>query len=135
MTPEQLLRPTRPALAALREGVASEQQWHTLASAVETALAIDRRGVVRGMRGHLLLGEQALAGIRRRAMDGGTWCPTPLYLQEIDDVTEALRMHEFQLQQMRCSEFRRVVLRTKGELRRADGRVVDVDQLQGVLAC
>lgn len=109
MTPEQLLRPTRPALVALREGVASEQQWHILASAVETALAIDSRGVVKGMRGHLLLGEQALAGIRLRAMDGGTWCPTPLYLQEIDDVTEAMRMHEYQLEQMGASRVARAL--------------------------
>jgi hypothetical protein len=134
MTPEQLLRPTRSALVALREGVASEQQWHTLAGAVETALAIDRRGVVRGMRGHLLLGEQALAGITLRAMDGGTWCPTPLYLQEIDDVTEALRMHEYQLQQLGHSEFCRVVVRAEAEIRSAGGQVLDVGKLQGVLA-
>ena len=109
MTAEQLLRPTRPALVALREGVATEQQWHTLASAVVTALAIDGRGVVRGMRGHLVLAEQALAGIRLRAMDTGTWCPTPLYLQEIDDVTEALRLHEYQLEQMGATRIARAL--------------------------
>lgn len=109
MTPEQLLRPTRPALVALREGVATEQQWLTLASAVDTALAIDGRGVIRGMRGHLVLAQQALVGIKLRAMDTGTWCPTPLYLQEIDDVTEALRLHEYQLEQMGATRIARAL--------------------------
>jgi len=109
MTPEQILRPSRPALVALREGVATEQQWATLASAVETALAIDSRGVVRGMRGHLMLAEQALAGIRLRAMDSGTWCATALYLQEIDDVTEALRLHEYQLERMGATRIARAL--------------------------
>lgn len=119
MTLEQLLRPTRPALVALREGVATEQQWHTLASAVETALVIDVRGVVKGLRGHLLLGEQALAGIRQRAMDSGTWCPTPLYLQELDDITEALRLHEYQLEQMGASRIARALRATKPHARHA----------------
>lgn len=122
MTLEQLLRPTRPALVALREGVATEQQWHTLASAVETALAIDSRGVVKGLRGHLLLGEQALAGIRLRAMDSGTWCPTPLYLQELDDVTEALRLHEYQLEQMGASRIARALRAAKPHARHAGSR-------------
>lgn len=130
MTPEQLLRPTRPALVALREGVATEQQWHALASAIKTALAIDSRGVVRGMRGHLVQAEQALAGIRLRAMDSGTWCPTPLYLQEIDDVTEALRLHEYQLEQMGATRIARA-MRLMTPLAHRHG---DVDQTQRAAA-
>ena len=38
----------RQAIKALRQGVATEQQWSIAASSLTGALAIERQGIVRG---------------------------------------------------------------------------------------
>lgn len=130
----RLMVPIRSALKALREGVATETQWCVLASSVEVALAIEDQGVVRGLREHLKSAEQALFGIRERALASGTWRQTALYYRELDDVVEAIRLHQFQLEQLSTREVSRAVEVAKTRVYQAGGRVIDVRLLEAAAA-
>lgn len=94
------------AIKALREGVATEHQWSTAAGSVAVALAIERRGIVRGMHGHFKLAEEALQAIYDRALrtGGGRWVRVPLYFYERDALDDLLVFHTFQVQQLGRAE-------------------------------
>jgi hypothetical protein len=128
------INPLRAAAKALREGVATEWEWAIVASAMNVAQAIERQGIVKGLAEHLRSAEVALQAIERRAMAPGAWKATALYYQELDHIATAVDLHEYQLQQLSYGEFRRVVVCAEAEIRSAGGRVVDVGQMQGVLA-
>lgn len=121
----QVLGPIDSSLKALREGVASELQWSILASSVEIAIAIEDKGQVRGLRGHLEAAEQALQGIKLRAMASGEWIATALYYQELDDVKAAVELHRFQLEQLSSAEAVKAIDLAKGRVRAAGGRVIE----------
>jgi hypothetical protein len=127
-----VLGPIESSLTALREGVASELEWSLLASAVEIALAVEDKGVVRGMRGHIEAAERALQGIKLRAMATGEWLPTALYYQELDDVTAAVELHRFQLEQLSSAEARKALDLAKGRVRAAGGRVIEARRAEGI---
>jgi len=103
------------AARALREGVATEHEWSTVARAICWAQALERRGIVRGLTEHLHSAAVALQEIGRRAMDAGVWNATSLNLLELDVISTAIELHELQLQELGM-------------------RLVDVDQAQGVAA-
>lgn len=74
------------AFQALREGVATEQQWHQVVTAMRVTDAV---AIVRGSkadRPHIALASQALEGIRARAMQSGEWLPVEIHFAEIDAV-------------------------------------------------
>jgi hypothetical protein len=121
----QVLGPIEASLTALREGVATELQWSILASSVEIAIAIEDKGVVRGMRGHLEAAERALQGVKLRAMATSEWVPTALYYQELDDVKAAVELHRFQLEQLSSAEAVKAIDLAKGRVRAAGGRVIE----------
>ena len=77
---EQVLDVLHAAHKALREGVATEQQWSVLAGCLDVALAIERQGVVRGLQEHLASAEKALQAVHDRANATATWRATPLHL-------------------------------------------------------
>lgn len=132
---ERMMAPVHRSLKALREGVASELQWSTLASSVEIALSIEAQGVVRGLAEHLQSAELALAEIRKRAMATGVWHATALYYQELDDIVEAVRLHEYQLEQLSTREITGAVDPAKMRVRQAGGQIIDVRFLkEGVAA-
>ena len=124
----QVLGPIEASMKALREGVASELDWSMLASAVEIAIAVEDKGVVRGMRGHLEAAERALQGIKLRAMATGEWVPTALYYQELDDVKAAVELHRFQLEQLSSAEATKALDLATGRVRAAGGRVIERDR-------
>lgn len=132
---EQILQPLRDAHKALREGVATELQWTVLDSSVAIGRAIEDLGVVRGLREHIRTTEQALEGIRKRAMASGAWKPTALYYQELDDVAEWVRLHAYQLEQLSAGELKQAHQLTGKRAASAGIRVVDFHQAmeQGVL--
>lgn len=130
----QSITPLRAAARALREGVATEWDWAIVASAINVAQAIDRQGIVRGLAEHLHSAEGALHGIYARAMTSGTWCATALYYQELDHITTAVDLHEYQASKLSFGEWRRALKRAEDEIRSTGGRVVDVVQPQGLAA-
>ena len=122
-----VLGPIETSMTALREGVATEMQWSILASAVEIALAVEDKGTVRGLRGHLEAAERALQGIKLRAMASGEWRHTALYYQELDDVKAAVELHRFQLEQLSSAEAIKALDLAKGRVRAAGGRVIEAE--------
>lgn len=130
----QAITPLRAAARALREGVATEWDWAIVASAINVAQAIDKQGIVRGLAEHLHSAEVALQGIYARAMTSGTWCATALYYQELDHITTAVDLHEFQAGKLSSGEWRSALKRAEAEIRSTGGRVVDVGQMQGMAA-
>lgn len=95
------------AAKALREGVATEHQWSIAAGSVTVALAIERQGVVRGLKEHFLTAEKALQHIYDRALHkgGGRWAPTTLYFHEIDALTDFVNLHSYQVYQLGRAKF------------------------------
>jgi len=122
-----MMGPLRAAHKALREGVATDLEWCHLAHAMNVAMAIERRGVVRGIKDHIHSAEVALAAIQDRASATGTWKPTALHWYELDDIASAVDLHEFQLSQLSRSEFNAAVIHATNEVRSTGGRVVRVD--------
>lgn len=90
------------ALQALREGVATQHQWSIAAGGVTVALAIERRGVVPGLRGHIKTAEQALQGIHARALlaGRGRWVRVDLDYQELDALQTFMDLHTYQVDQL-----------------------------------
>lgn len=104
---DEVLAMLGKALQALREGVATEHQWSIAAGSVTVALAIERRGIVRGLLGHLQTAEQALQDIYDRALRTGCgrWARVSLYYQELDALHTFLDLHTFQVHQLGRAEF------------------------------
>lgn len=90
------------AMRALREGVATEQQWSIAAGGVTLALAIDRRGIVPGLRGHIKAAEQALQDIHARALrtGRGRWVRVTLDLNELDALQTFMDLHAMQVRKL-----------------------------------
>jgi hypothetical protein len=126
----EVMAPILASFRAMREGVATEDQWCVLAGSVELALSIEHQGVIRGLQGHLRAAESALAGIQKRAMNAGAWRPTALYFQEIAALDEFTWLHKVQLEQLSEGEFHRAYERAKAVVLSAGGRAVDIRELQ-----
>lgn len=133
---DEIMNPLRDAVAALRRGVATELEWALAVTAVNIGDAIESQGVVRGLAGHLKNIDLALQEIGKRARSGGSWRPPALYYEERDLLDMLIDLHSHQVRSLSLGEFTRArekaIAQTRSE---PGGRVVDVDQLQGVLAC
>lgn len=123
---QAILVPIHEAHKALREGVASEIQWAVLSTAVTMALTIEQQGIVRGLGEHFRSAARALEGIQARAMTSGEWHPTALYYQELDDVSEAMRLHAYQLEQLSAGELARAHQVTFARARQAGATILSV---------
>ena len=122
---EEVLRPLRDAVKALREGVATELQWSIAAGGVTVAQAIERQGVVRGLAGHLRATELVLQAIQDRALrtGGGRWMRVTLYFGEIDALTTFEECHTFQLNQLGRAELLQAIDAAARDIK-ADGHTV-----------
>jgi hypothetical protein len=124
-----VLDPTRAAFKALREGVATFEQWAYVSSAVTVAQAIEDQGVVRGFRAHLDAAERAIDAVFQRvneAQGGPSWGrATTLYFQEIEALDEALHWHDWQLQHLSGAEFHAVVRVAERHIRAAGGQAIE----------
>lgn len=103
---EEVLSVLRQAIQALRAGVATEHDWSVAAGSVSVAQAIERQGIVRGLREHITVTEQALQAIYDRAMrvGGGRWVRTALWFDEMDALANFLELHTFQVEQLGRAE-------------------------------
>lgn len=83
---KQAIQIVLQAFQALRQGVATELQWHEVVTAMRVADAVAIARGSKGARAHIAQACQALEGIRARAMQGGAWRPVDIYFAEIDAV-------------------------------------------------
>lgn len=121
---ETIMNPLRLAFKALREGVAHEQQWAHLVSAMNIADLVAITSPIRGTRGHIEPAQRALDGIMRRAMATGEWRATELYLEELDLINDGLAIYNHQLQHLTRGEYQRAEDHAAADVRRSAGAVV-----------
>ena len=115
------LDPLREALCLLRSGMADEQRWFCLASAVAVSLSIEAKGVVRGLIEHLTTADTTLANIRERCTEKGGWKPTALYFYEIEAMVVFIDLFEFQLKNLSAQEYDQAFNHAKAETMRMGG--------------
>lgn len=97
---ELVVAPGRRALAALREGRATHGEWVDLATVVRVARAIEKQGIVKGLQKHFDGATDALQAIYDRQIRPDGWVPGSLYAQELHAISEAVRLHKFQPDQL-----------------------------------
>ena len=124
----EVMTPVRQCLKAVREGVATQLQFEVLQSTMVIAEAIEHSGIVRGLASHVASALQACAAIEARALASGAWRPTALYFNELDALTTAVDLHEFQLRQLSAGELQRIVAQTMARTRSTGGSVVRVSE-------
>jgi hypothetical protein len=127
VTPEDQASVTAPldaAFAALRRGVGGEWDWAHACSAVNCALAIEKQGIVKGLREHLHSAELALLAISQRAMSNGHWQATTLFDAEIEAIDTAIDLHKFQLQKLSNGEVIKALDYAQAEVRSTGGKVL-----------
>lgn len=115
------MEPIMVCATRLREGVATELQVQVLRSTMAIALEIERLGYVRGMAGHMEAAVVALTSIAARAMETGTWRPTPLRWYEMDAITSAVDLHDHQLRQLTAAELHRATQRVIARMQSQEG--------------
>lgn len=125
------IAPAYSALAAMREGVATQAQWIDLASAVEISLAIEDRGIVRGIRGHIKLAEAALLSIYKRSMNDDGWHAAGLRFEEIDHVGGFVDLLHYQMEQLSAAEVNDAFKRACGRVFSDGGRMFKRHQVIG----
>lgn len=123
-----IMGPMRACLKAVREGVATQLQFEVLQSSMVIAEAIEHSGIVRGLAGHIASALQACTAIEARALTSGAWVQTALHFYELDALTTAVDMHEYQLQQLSAGELHRIVAQTMARTASSGGTVVRVSQ-------
>ena len=102
------LEPTHQCVGQLRRGTATEDHHTIIYSVLMIASGIEDTSIVRGLRTHFADAMAALDAIRQRATRSGAWLPTELSAQELAAITEAVRLHEFQLRHISATELHRV---------------------------
>ena len=120
---EQIVQTITLSAQALREGVATQLQWSIVAGSIDMAHAIERLGIVRGMREHWASADAALQSIHARATAAGPWRPTALHYFELDAMSAFIGLHAFQLRQLSLAEYKRAVTSATGQIQRTGGRV------------
>lgn len=121
-----IMTPLRMCLKALREGVATELQHDTMHSALLIAQCIEQAGTVRGLADHIASAIDACDSIALRCRCGPTWQRTALHFYELDALSTAVDLHDFQLQHLSAGELHAVVTRLKAATLSAGGRVIHV---------
>lgn len=107
---QRLLSPSHDALKALNTCTATIEHWAALAGMVNTAIAIEAQGVIRGFSEHFAAADCALDAIWHRIQDGTNgvaWGRHEApYFDEIDALREAVALHNEQLLVLAVSELR-----------------------------
>lgn len=124
---EQVLDVLRAAHSALRQGVATVQQWGVLAGCLDVSLAIERQGVVRGLQEHLASAEKALQAVHDRA--GPEWHATSMHWHELDAINTFVDLHAFQVKQLSTAEYLKAINSAQGAVRSRGERATVVREV------
>jgi hypothetical protein len=124
---DEVMRIMTAASKAMLQGVATEKHWSILAGGVSMGQAIERQGIVRGMKEHMASTEQALNTIFKRARTSGAWKSPTLYFDEIDMITTFINLHDFQVRQLSRGEYSDVIASAGGQIR-ASGCSVNLER-------
>lgn len=123
-----VIAPMSAAVHSMRRGVGTFADWLSLAGAVNVGDSIERQGIVKGLAAELAAGRAALQAIADRISTADDiephWRAPTLYANEIAALTDLVRWHKYQLQNLSYSEF--VAARTNAiaRVKSSGGRVV-----------
>jgi hypothetical protein len=101
---DEVLAVSESAINALCAGAATEADWSIAAGMVNVALAIERQGVVRGLREHLASADAVLCAIYNRCRTSTMWLRPTLTIDEIDAMRLLQDLHAFQVNQLSRTE-------------------------------
>ncbi|WP_237736666.1 hypothetical protein [Delftia acidovorans] len=86
-------------------------------STIQVAQEIERGGIVHGLAEHFNSAQTVCEAYFARCRAGGAWHPSAVHFNELDALTNAIDLHEFQLQQLTAHEIqevtRRLIARTE----------------------
>ena len=125
----QQMGPCRLAFDALRQGRATLRQWQIMAATLTIAASIEKLGVVKGLAGLLAEVDEVLDAIEGRAVQGltaGGWRAPVLRGEEIRQLQEFLRVHQFQLEQLSYREYRQACAQAVARVRCGGGAAIDL---------
>jgi len=126
LTPEEIkdtITPTQTSLQRLCEGVGTYDQFVVIQTAFLIGQLIEESGVVKGLHEHFARAEHSLDNIHARAIAAGTWQAPALEFHEIEALTTALDLHEFQLGQVSAGELHAITRKLTARTLCAGGTV------------
>lgn len=124
----RVITPLQRAVDALRTRTATFDDWLRVASAVNIARAIERRGVVRGLAAELDRCRAEAQAIGDRTGDNeATWQSPTLHASEISALVDLVRWHRFQLQQLSYREYSQARDYAVAKVRSSGGQVFNVE--------
>jgi hypothetical protein len=90
---------------ALRSGDGTRYHFAGVCTACELGLAIESRGIVRGLRDQLQAAERLLLELKGKAEIGGGWINPILTGPQLTQLDELIDLHLFQLKQLSYGEY------------------------------
>ncbi len=119
-----IIYPLTAAMSALREGDCSHTDWAVLAGCMNVAQAIEKQGVVRGLKKYLTSAEVALEAFEAHCMESGRWVPQGMPPTDFEHVHAGIKFHEYQLRQLSNSELQKAVEYAEAEVLSSGGRAL-----------
>lgn len=95
----------RDHFGALRSGGGTRYHFAGVCTACELGLAIESRGIVRGLRDQLQAAERLLLELKSKAEIGGGWINPILTGPQLSQLDELIDLHLFQLKQLSYGEY------------------------------
>jgi hypothetical protein len=100
-----VMRPARQAIDRLRLGQGTFDDFARAASIVNIGLAIERKGVIRGLKADLDDCHRHLEAIGQRGGEVDAWQPPTLWAAEIKSLNVLANLHEQQLRVLSYREY------------------------------
>lgn len=133
LTPNELAKmraSLQPDFDALCAGQATRKQFAGVSTACELALAIERKGVVKGLRDILIQIEQLLLSLKTYSDKTHGWVPPSLTPEQIEALRELLSLHLWQLQQLSYGEYQAAWKNMLGHISSQGGEIIDGPPIQ-----
>ena len=119
-----ILYPITAAMSALREGDCGHTDWAVLAGCMNIAQAIEKGGVVNGLKKYLHSAELALEAFEAHCMESGRWVQQGMPPSDFEHVHAGVKFHEYQLRQLSNSEFQKAVEYAEAEVLSSGGQAL-----------
>ena len=125
-----VFHPISTAATAFREGVGTVADWSLIAGSLDVAICIEKQGVVRGLKGHLVEFEQVWQAIHDRCNRSTGWHRTPLWFHELDALRDFVRLHGYQINQLSRAEYLNAIELATSRIKSNGGTVQVVTKIE-----
>jgi hypothetical protein len=116
-----VMRPARQAIDRLRLGQGTFDDFARAASIVNISLAIERKGVIKGLQADLDDCHRHLEAIGQRGGEVDSWHPPTLWAAEIKSLNLLANLHEQQLRVLSYKEYSEARIYAVAKVRSAGG--------------